>query len=99
MLNPEDPSPGRFDRGARHYARAERIISLGSGFLYRKNALHRAGSGGEPVSAHCPRVKTNGHYTAVNLSVHPLTASQAPRGARPVHAPSQRWQSHVTRFR
>ena len=32
-----------FDRGARHYARAERIISLGSGFLYRRNALHRAG--------------------------------------------------------
>jgi demethylmenaquinone methyltransferase/2-methoxy-6-polyprenyl-1,4-benzoquinol methylase len=34
-----------FDRGARHYARAERIISssLGSGYLYRKKALQRAG--------------------------------------------------------
>ncbi|MBY0276145.1 class I SAM-dependent methyltransferase [Candidatus Binatia bacterium] len=31
-----------FDRGAPHYARAERIVSLGSGFLYRKNALQRA---------------------------------------------------------
>jgi demethylmenaquinone methyltransferase/2-methoxy-6-polyprenyl-1,4-benzoquinol methylase len=32
-----------FDRGARHYARAERIVSLGSGFRYRKGALERAG--------------------------------------------------------
>jgi len=32
-----------FDHGARHYARAERIVSLGSGFLYRKKALERAG--------------------------------------------------------
>jgi demethylmenaquinone methyltransferase/2-methoxy-6-polyprenyl-1,4-benzoquinol methylase len=32
-----------FDRGAPHYARAERIVSLGSGFRYRKNALERAG--------------------------------------------------------
>lgn len=32
-----------FDRSASHYARAERIVSLGSGYLYRKNALQRAG--------------------------------------------------------
>ena len=46
--------------------------------LELSNALHRAASGGESVSAHCPRVKTNGHYTAVQLSVHPLTQSPAP---------------------
>jgi demethylmenaquinone methyltransferase/2-methoxy-6-polyprenyl-1,4-benzoquinol methylase len=32
-----------FDRTAEHYARAERIVSMGSGYLYRKNALLRAG--------------------------------------------------------
>ncbi len=32
-----------FDRTAAHYARAERIVSMGSGYLYRKNALLRAG--------------------------------------------------------
>jgi demethylmenaquinone methyltransferase/2-methoxy-6-polyprenyl-1,4-benzoquinol methylase len=32
-----------FDRTATHYARAERIMSLGSGYLYRRNALLRAG--------------------------------------------------------
>ena len=29
----------------------------------------------------------------------PVTASQAPTGASPRHAPSQTWQSHVIRFR
>src|SRR4051812_20670109 len=32
-----------FDRTASHYARAERIMSIGSGFRYRKGALLRAG--------------------------------------------------------
>jgi demethylmenaquinone methyltransferase/2-methoxy-6-polyprenyl-1,4-benzoquinol methylase len=32
-----------FDRSAAHYARAERIISMGSGYRYRKGALVRAG--------------------------------------------------------
>jgi len=32
-----------FDRTASHYARAERIVSMGSGYLYRRNALLRAG--------------------------------------------------------
>ena len=32
-----------FDRSAAHYARAERIVSLGSGYGYRKDALLRAG--------------------------------------------------------
>lgn len=32
-----------FDQGAPHYARAERIVSMGSGYLYRRNALLRAG--------------------------------------------------------
>jgi demethylmenaquinone methyltransferase/2-methoxy-6-polyprenyl-1,4-benzoquinol methylase len=32
-----------FDRSAHHYARAERIVSMGSGYLYRRNALVRAG--------------------------------------------------------
>lgn len=32
-----------FDRTAQHYARAERIVSMGSGYLYRRNALVRAG--------------------------------------------------------
>jgi len=32
-----------FDRTACHYARAERIVSMGSGYLYRKDALRRAG--------------------------------------------------------
>lgn len=32
-----------FDRTARHYARAERIMSLGSGYLYRRKALLRSG--------------------------------------------------------
>lgn len=32
-----------FDRTAPYYARAERILSLGSGYLYRRNALLRAG--------------------------------------------------------
>jgi len=41
-------------------------------------ALHQAAGSKEPV--HCPalRVKTNGHFTQVNLSVHPI----APGGAK-----------------
>ena len=34
-----------------------------------------------------------------SLGALPVTASHAPTGARPRHAPSQRWHSHVTRLR
>ncbi len=39
------------------------------------NALHRVVASQESVHAMGLRVKTNGHYTRVNLSVHPVAAS------------------------
>ena len=41
-------------------------------------ALHKAAGTGEPV--HCPslRVKTNGHFTWVNLCIHPVTYTRVP---------------------
>lgn len=57
------------------------------------NALHRAVATQEPMHAPGLRVKTNGHFTRVNLSVHPVTTplaeseADAHDHALPVRAP------------